>query len=368
MFCRNASLVTVAVEDHYNPTETDAAGVVFNYSPIILYTVFQVLNVSKMLPFEVHSRGNLTTNIYASAIIEVSSVIADLIKVIYFGLPILLNHIFRTLVPPKLKNVSGQTVLISGGGNGLGRALALEFADRGCNVIVVDIDLKAAEQTCVELREKRVNAYAYRVDVSSYEQVQTLADDVHKHIGPVDILVNNAALVYFDFLQNTTPDMVNRTIDINVKSHMWTTKVFLEKMMERRRGHIVGISSMSGMYAFPWAVVYSTSKYAVNGFMAAITEQLRLQGFSNSIQTTCVCPYYIATRKDIVDFLKKPRFKLLTTEHTARVIIDGILRNQVTIAIPPFFDLGVRIMQLFPIKIQQLVRDYIIREYELNST
>ncbi|XP_053691769.1 17-beta-hydroxysteroid dehydrogenase 13-like [Sabethes cyaneus] len=320
-----------------------------------------------MLQVEVHCEGGSTKNPFMNALLEVLSVIADVIKVICFGLPILLNHIFRTLFPPKRKDVSGQTVLISGGGNGLGRALAVEFANRGCNVIVVDIDLAAAEHTCAELRRKRVAAYAYQVDVSSYEQVQTLADDVHKHIGPVDILVNNAALVYFDFLQNTTPDMASRTIDINVKSHMWTTKVFLEKMMERRQGHIVGISSMSGMYAFPWAVVYSTSKYAVNGFMAAITEQLRLQGYSNDIQTTCVCPYYIATRKDIVDFLKKPRFKLLTTERTARVIIDGILRNQVTIAIPSFFDLGVRIMQLFPLKIQQLVRDYIIREHELNS-
>ncbi|XP_058451312.1 17-beta-hydroxysteroid dehydrogenase 13-like [Malaya genurostris] len=299
--------------------------------------------------------------------LDVLFVLIDIVKVIWYGLPILVIHIFRKFVPSKLKEVSGQTVLITGGGNGLGRALALDFASRGCNVIVVDIDLAAAERTCAELKRKRVAAYAYRVDVSSYEQVEALSDNVHKNVGPVDILVNNAGLVYFDFLHNTSVSMANRTIDINIKSHVWTTKVFLEKMMERKRGHIVGISSMSGMYAFPWAVVYSTSKYAVNGFMAAITEQLRLQGYGDQIQTTCVCPYYIATRNDIVDFLKKPRFKLLTTERTARVIVEGILRNEVILAIPPFFDLGVRIMQLFPVKIQQLVRDYIIREYELNS-
>uniref|UniRef100_A0A8D8BAH4 Short-chain dehydrogenase/reductase 3 n=2 Tax=Culex pipiens TaxID=7175 RepID=A0A8D8BAH4_CULPI len=299
---------------------------------------------------------------------EVLLIVLDLIKVVLLALPLIFGAIFRTFFPRKLKDVHGQTVLITGGGNGLGRALALEFATRGCTVIVVDIDRAAAEQTCTELRRKQVAAYAYRVDVSSYEQVEAMAFDVQKTIGPVDILVNNAGLVHFNFLEDTSTDIANRVIDINVKSHIWTTKVFLEKMMDRKRGHIVAISSMSGMYAFPWAVVYSTSKYAVNGFMAAVTEQLRLQGFSDKIQTTCVCPYYIATRKDIVEFLKKPRFKLLTTEHTARVIAKGILRNEVTIAIPPFFDLGVKIMQLFPVKVQQLVRDYIIREYELNST
>uniref|UniRef100_A0A1Q3FMU7 Short-chain dehydrogenase/reductase 3 n=1 Tax=Culex tarsalis TaxID=7177 RepID=A0A1Q3FMU7_CULTA len=299
---------------------------------------------------------------------EVLLIVLDFFKVVLLALPVIFVEIFRTFFPPKQKNVHGQTVLITGGGNGLGKALALEFATRGCTVIVVDIDLAAAEQTCTELKRKQVAAYAYQVDVSSYEQVEAMAIDVQKTVGPVDILVNNAGLVHFNFLEDTSTEIANRMIDINVKSHIWTTKVFLEKMMERKQGHIVAISSMSGMYAFPWAVVYSTSKYAVNGFMAAVTEQLRLQGFSDKIQTTCVCPYYIATRKDIVEFLKKPRFKLLTTEHTARVIAKGILRNEVTVAIPPFFDLGVKIMQLFPVKVQQLVRDYIIREYELNST
>ncbi|XP_039429781.1 17-beta-hydroxysteroid dehydrogenase 13 [Culex pipiens pallens] len=299
---------------------------------------------------------------------QIFIVILDFLRVLFFSVPILFKAFLNLLIPRKSKNVSGQLALITGGANGLGREIALQLAKRGCNIVIVDVDLKSAENTCADLREKGVKAYCYRVDVSSFEQVKSLATIVYQDIGPVDILVNNAGLIHFTFLQDSSEQDVNRLIDVNVKSYIWTTKVFLEKMMDRKWGHIVAISSMSGMYAFPWAVVYSTSKYAVNGFMAAVTEQLRLQGFSDKIQTTCVCPYYIATRKDIVEFLKKPRFKLLTTEHTARVIAKGILRNEVTIAIPPFFDLGVKIMQLFPVKVQQLVRDYIIREYELNST
>ncbi|XP_038112279.1 17-beta-hydroxysteroid dehydrogenase 13 isoform X1 [Culex quinquefasciatus] len=320
------------------------------------------------LPIESDHSTQESDSSVVQIVTQILVVILDFLRVLFFSVPILFKAFLNLLIPRKSKNVSGQLALITGGANGLGREIALQLAKRGCNIVIVDVDLKSAENTCADLREKGVKAYCYRVDVSSFEQVKSLATTVYQDIGPVDILVNNAGLIHFTFLQDSTEQDVNRLIDVNVKSYIWTTKVFLEKMMDRKRGHIVAISSMSGMYAFPWAVVYSTSKYAVNGFMAAVTEQLRLQGFSDKIQTTCVCPYYIATRKDIVEFLKKPRFKLLTTEHTARVIAKGILRNEVTIAIPPFFDLGVKIMQLFPVKVQQLVRDYIIREYELNST
>lgn len=302
-------------------------------------------------------------------IVEVVLFTVDVIRVFVLGMPTLFQRAFRMVFPNELKNVAGQLVLITGGAGGLGREMALELADRGCNIIIVDVNLKLAEQTCEELkREKNVSAYAYKVDVSSFDEVQSLMDTVYRKIGPIDILINNAGLIHFTFLQDSTVEDIHRLIDVNVKGYIWTTKVVLEKMMERKRGHIVAISSLSGVHAFPWAVVYSTSKFAVNGFMAAVTEQLRLQGYGDQIQTTCVCPYYIATRKDIVEFLQKPRFKLLSTTYTARTAVEGILRNESFVSVPPMFDLGLKIMHLFPLKVQQLVRDIIMKEYELHSS
>ncbi|XP_055599665.1 17-beta-hydroxysteroid dehydrogenase 13-like isoform X3 [Uranotaenia lowii] len=297
---------------------------------------------------------------------EKVSIVVDFATVLVLAVPIVIYTIIRSVLPRSLKDVAGQK--ITGGGNGLGKAMAAQFAARGCTVILVDIDLAAAERTASELKNVGAEAYAFRADVSSYEHVAALAIELNSTVGPIDILVNNAGIVNFNSLQNTNEEFAGRILDVNIKSHVWMTKVFLEKMIENKRGHIVAISSMSGMYAFPWAVIYSTSKYAVNGFMSALTEQLRLQGHSKYIRTTCVCPYYIATRKDIVDFLKKPRFEILTTERTAQVIVEGILQNKDFIAIPPFFEIGVKIMQLFPLRVQQLVRDYIIREYDLNSS
>ncbi|XP_055599663.1 estradiol 17-beta-dehydrogenase 11-like isoform X1 [Uranotaenia lowii] len=307
-------------------------------------------------------------SLHLERLFMILTVVIDFVKVVILSGPILGRKLYQLIVPKDPRNVKGQLALITGGGNGLGKQMATELANRGCNLVIVDIDLAAAESTCEDLRKHNVSAHPFRVDVSSFADVQNLADTIYRDVGPIDILINNAGLVQFKPLQETSPSEIDRIIDVNVKSNVWMTKVFLEKMIENKRGHIVAISSMSGMYAFPWAVIYSTSKYAVNGFMSALTEQLRLQGHSKYIRTTCVCPYYIATRKDIVDFLKKPRFEILTTERTAQVIVEGILQNKDFIAIPPFFEIGVKIMQLFPLRVQQLVRDYIIREYDLNSS
>ncbi|XP_029725013.2 17-beta-hydroxysteroid dehydrogenase 13 isoform X1 [Aedes albopictus] len=303
-----------------------------------------------------------------NVIAEVLCMVFDLVKVLSISIPLLILSVVKILVPSKLKNVRGQTVLITGAGNGLGKAMALEFANRGSNVVIVDVDLEAAERTCAELRRERsVAAYAFRVDVSSYEQVEALVDNVYKNVGPVDVLINNAGVVGFNFLQDADEANINRMIDVNVKSVIWMTKHFLKRMIERKRGHIVSISSLAGIHPLPWATVYSTSKHAVNGFMGALTEQLRLQGHAGEIRTSCVNPYYISTRKDITDFLKKPRFGILTTEYTAKCIVEGVLRNEATITVPRFFGLGVKFMQLFPTRVQQVIRDYILREYELNS-
>ncbi|XP_053663197.1 17-beta-hydroxysteroid dehydrogenase 13-like [Anopheles marshallii] len=302
-------------------------------------------------------------------LLTVFSIVVDLVKVILLGVPLLCREIYSMFVPRPQKDVRGQVVLITGGGNGLGRAMAQLFAARGAHLALVDIDLDAAERTAEELRQQYgVAARAYRVDVSRYDQCRQLADSIERDgAGPVDILINNAGLIMFAFANDSDVERANSVIDVNMKSHVWMTKVFLDGMIKRKRGHIVGISSMSGMYAFPWGVVYSATKFAVSGFMASLTEQLRIQGISKSVRTTCVNPYYVTTRKDVVDFLQKPRFTPLTVDRAAREIVRGILRQDIVVTVPRLFGVFTRFMLFFPVPVQQLVRDYLIREYELNN-
>ncbi|XP_058122635.1 17-beta-hydroxysteroid dehydrogenase 13-like [Anopheles ziemanni] len=302
-------------------------------------------------------------------LLAVLLIVVDLVKVVALGLPRLASEIYSIFVPHAKKDVRGQLVLITGGGNGLGRAIAHRLAARGARLVLVDIDLAAAERVCEELKEQHgVSAWAYRVDVSRYEDCRQLAEHIERDgCGPVDILVNNAGLILFGFINECSVERAATVVDVNVKSHIWMTKVFLDGMIERKRGHIVGVSSMSGMYAFPWGGIYSATKFAVCGLMASLSEQLRIQGHSKYVKTTCVNPYYVATRKDVVEFLQKPRFSPLTVDQAGREIVAGILRDDVVVTVPRLFGVFTRFMLLFPVSVQELVRDYLIREYELNN-
>uniref|UniRef100_A0A182PD19 Short-chain dehydrogenase/reductase 3 n=1 Tax=Anopheles epiroticus TaxID=199890 RepID=A0A182PD19_9DIPT len=279
-------------------------------------------------------------------LLVVFSIVVDLVKVVLLGVPLLCREIYSIFVPRPEKNVRGQVALITGGGNGLGRAMAQLLAARGCNLVLVDIDLQAAERTADEIKQQYgVAARAYRVDVSQYEQCRELGEQIERDgAGPVDILINNAGLIMFAFLTNSDVDRTNSVMDVNIKSHVWMTKVFLDGMIKRKRGHIIGISSMSGMYAFPWAVVYSATKFAVSGFMASLNEQLRIQGLSKSVRTTCVNPYYVTTRKDVIEFLQKPRFPPLTVDNAAQEIVKGILRQDIVVTVPRLFGVFTRFM------------------------
>ncbi|XP_035777838.1 17-beta-hydroxysteroid dehydrogenase 13-like [Anopheles albimanus] len=300
-------------------------------------------------------------------LLTVVLVAIDLVKVVALAIGPLLYEVYTMAVPRREKEVRGQLVLITGGGNGLGRAMAHLFAARGAHLVLVDVDLEAAERTCAELRGT-TQAWAYRVDVSRYEECRELAQRMERDgCGPVDILINNAGLILFAFVGEASVERENAVMDVNLKSHVWMTRVFLDGMVKRKKGHIVGVSSMSGMYAFPWGVVYSATKFAVSGFMASLTEQLRIQGVSRYVRTTCVNPYYVTTRKEVVEFLQKPRFEALTVDKAAVEIVQGILRQDFVVTVPRLFGVFTRFMLLFPVRVQQLVRDYIMREHELND-
>lgn len=139
---------------------------------------------------------------------------------------------------------------VTGGGNGLGRALCLELAKHGCLVAIADVDLDGAERTAQDLRRMGVKAKAYKVrtiffriwdklkttfyskyghilfqvDVSDYEQVQSLRENIEKDLGPVDILVNNAGLLTNVSLMEGTADEIQRVINVNLTAHLWVIK------------------------------------------------------------------------------------------------------------------------------------------------
>lgn len=161
-------------------------------------------------------------------------------------------------------------------------------------------------------------------------------------------------------------------------------------MKAKRRGHILGMSSLSGnsrivlstysskcsinfvcvfsprfvaLHALPHAVIYTSTRCAVHGFMQSLNQDLRSEGYGKEIHTTCVLPYFVSTRKDLMDLLDL-RFPAMTVEMVANEAIDSMLRNERNVTIPRTFKFLIPFMKSLPGKTQMQIRDKVLREGE----
>ncbi|KAH7712475.1 epidermal retinol dehydrogenase 2 [Aphelenchoides avenae] len=205
--------------------------------------------------------------------------------------------LYELLVPsskPLKKSLSGQVVLVTGGGGGIGRELALRFAENGCILALWDIATRPNEETAELCRDMGVMAKAYTVDICDRHAVYETARLVERDLGPVDILVNNAGLINFKPFLESDDEKLSKLLDVNAKSLFWTTKAFLPRMIEQGRGHLVCICSVAGLIGSPVLVDYTASKHAAFGFMEALQHQMLDQGH-NYIKFTTACPIYVNT-------------------------------------------------------------------------
>lgn len=132
----------------------------------------------------------------------------------------------RSLLPKK--DLSEDIVLITGGGRGLGRHLALEFARNGCKKIVLwDVDQKNLVETCALVLKEGSNCFTYVVDVTDYDKVISCSQDVLREVGTVSILVNNAGIASSATILNMEVSKIRRTFDVNVLASFWVSGVLV---------------------------------------------------------------------------------------------------------------------------------------------
>ncbi|XP_055905971.1 epidermal retinol dehydrogenase 2 [Eupeodes corollae] len=274
-----------------------------------------------------------------------------------------LKHLLDYLFGSKEKDVKGKVVLITGGGSGLGKEMAILLAKKGCKIAVVDVNTKAGNET-IEIISKIPGAIAktYRTDVSSYREIQVLAVKIEKDLGPVDILINNAALMSLNSTPNLKAEEIERIILVNLGSYILTTKEFLPKMIARKSGHIVAVSSLAGLIALPGAGIYSATKYAIIGFMDCLRAELRLSD-CDFIRTTTAHPYFMKTNAEVYETLNDlgvlSRYPCMSGSYTAEKIVQGILRNERMVYVPKMFALVVWLHRLLPVKWQ----DYTLLQF-----
>jgi len=231
--------------------------------------------------------------------------------------------------------------LITGAASGIGLALSREFAARGCEVVLVDINKKAVTKAAIDLRSNGGQATAYICDVSDHQAVDALAERVAEELGLVDILVNNAGIAFMKEFKDMTLEEWDRVMGINLWGPIYMTRAFLPSMMARRSGHIVNVSSMQAYFIPPAWSAYGVTKYGVNGLSEALRYELR----PYNIKVTCVypaiinTPFYEALPSDIW-VLRATKIlirKVVGTppEKLARLIVEGVEKGKARIVHHP---------------------------------
>lgn len=185
-----------------------------------------------------------------------------------------------------------KTALITGATRGIGNEIAKTFATDGYNVVINYLNSEeTAEYLCSQLYEKGYNAMKVKADVSNREEVEMMIKTVQKKFGDVDVLVNNAGIAQQKLFTEISNLDWDRIFDVNVKGVFNCSQMVLPKMIHKKRGKIINISSMWGLTGASCEVHYSASKAAVIGLTKALAKEV---GPSN-IQVNCVAPGVIDT-------------------------------------------------------------------------
>ncbi|XP_070501823.1 uncharacterized oxidoreductase SSP0419-like [Chironomus tepperi] len=251
-------------------------------------------------------------------------------------LVVILIPIVKFLIPKSRKNVSGQLALITGGSEGIGRALAFRLAQEGCNIAIANRNLEKGQKTAEEIRTKfNVKVQAFQCDVSKREDVKRLKNEVKKSLGTVDLLINNAGLMPINnSVLEGDDEYYQYVMDVNLTSWIWTTRAFLPDMIKQKRGHIVGVSSLSYNCPIQNTVTYTATKYGNRGFIDGLREDMSFYGY-DFIKTSTVFTGFVKTKDEMVDMISTyfhDEYMLFCeADKLAETVVDGILKNDLNI-------------------------------------
>jgi NAD(P)-dependent dehydrogenase (short-subunit alcohol dehydrogenase family) len=239
--------------------------------------------------------------------------------------------------------------VITGAGGGLGRAIALELADRGYLVHATDVDPDAAARVAAEIGP---GARSSGLDVRDEAACRALAGEVATESGGLDVWVNNAGVLVTGNSWEQDEATRRMMLEVNVQGTMNGTVAALEPMLAGGRGHVINVISLAGIVAAPGEVNYAASKHAAMAFTLGTLFDLRRSGIEG-IEVSAVCPDGIWTPmlEDKLDDLNAAGSfsgQLLTPEHVAREVGKLTERPRPILILPRWRGVQLRLLALFP--------------------
>jgi 3-oxoacyl-[acyl-carrier protein] reductase len=191
-----------------------------------------------------------------------------------------------------MKLLQGKTALVTGASKGIGRSIAIRYAEQGANVAFTYLSsVEQGQALESELAAKGIKAKGYRSDASDFAQAEKLINDVIADFGSLDILINNAGITQDTLLLRMTEEMWNKVINVNLKSCFNTVKAATKQMMKQKSGSIINMTSVVGLKGNAGQANYAASKAGIIGF----TKSVALELGSRGIRANAVAPGFIET-------------------------------------------------------------------------
>jgi len=224
-----------------------------------------------------------------------------------------------------------KTILVTGGGSGMGRELVLNLLTKGAKVAAIDINEKSLQETAVLAGDRNVNLSLFVTDITDKPAVEGLLDKMISKFGAVDGIINNAGIIQpFIKVNDLSYEVIERVMNINFYGTLYLIKTFLPHLLTRPEAHIVDISSMGGFLPVPGQTIYGASKAAVK----LLTEGLHSELSGTNVRVTVVFPGGVRTNimsnsglADRMSSSTEGAQKILPAEKAAALIIDGMEQN-----------------------------------------
>ncbi len=213
------------------------------------------------------------------------------------------------------KVLAGQVAVVTGGGYGIGAAIAHRLASIGANTVICGRTAAKLHDTAAQIRNQGGSCQAVQCDVTDLHSVESLAAQVEKDFGRTDILVNNAGVgVFGKPLLELSPEEWNLMFNTNLRGVFYCIRAFAPMMVRARSGHIVNISSLASKNPVPNGAAYAATKSGLNGLSVSLAEELR----GHNIRVSVICPG--STVSELSPHQGKDQNKMLRGEDIAHVV------------------------------------------------